>query len=595
MTRKIVGIGIVLCLVFLTSVGVNSVTAIDLPPLNELNGADTITALSGQKSGENLKMDSGINKIVSDYRKSQSGTMKALSSSSQAPEKKKCITVETLKIFDDGRVKVYLDLEDKKDVNKLQEEYGLSGVITTNFSETVQVNVPVENLEGLANEDSVKFIRVPVVAMRNSNKIDVKTVTSPVISEGVKIIQADELHKVNITGKRIEAAIIDLGFANCENLEMGNITEKISFRQGVDIGGDGELHGTVCAEVFYDTALDVNLSFYTAGTSLEFVKAFEYIIEERKDISLISCSLDFLAVGPKGNDITCKAVKKAQKQGIVTVVSAGNCREYHWKGKANDKDGDGWVEFSDIAGNKDETIDMDIIPGDETMKPWLTWDEWPTTEQDFAIVMLVDTPSGLSVVHIEDSNNIGNEPIEACFITPYEDLRRTHLAIFINKGNSNTELELFTPDINMLQHNIYEESTTSLAYTDGVVSVGAIDWKSKQIELYSSQSEKLNFVGPTCVSTWGYGRQGFAGTSAATPHIAGAFALLMSAFPEATNEQILQALQEAALDLGPEGKDSMFGYGLPQVFDAYNYLCPPEMPENTTINKTVVINETNQP
>ena len=597
--KRKIGIWIVLCLVFLTSIGVSLVTAIDLPPLDEMDGIDsTITALSGQRESFNQKMDSGINKIVSDYKKSKSGTIKAMSSSSQTVKKEKLITVKTPEIVN-GRVKVYLDLENKKEIRELQEKYDLSDIITTSFSETLaQVNVPVENLEELASEDSVKFIRVPVIAVRNFNNIDAKTITSPVISEGVKIIQADELHKINITGKRVEAAIIDFGFANCENSEMGNITEKISFRPGVDISGEGEFHGTISAEVFYDVAPDVNLSLYAARTSLEFVEAVEYIIKERKDISIISTAIGIFNVNTEGNDISCKAIDKANEQGILPIIAIGNEREEHWAGTATDSDGDGWVEFGNIAGSKDETIDMDIIYKNETMMSCLTWNDQQLAQQDFALVILVDAVTGLGILHIEDSYGVGGDPFESFSVTALQNIGRAHLAIFINKnGNSNTELKLFALDVNMLQHNVYEESITSPATAKGAITIGAINWKNKEIEPYSSQSEKLNFVCPTRVSTWGYGRQGFDGTSAATPHAAGILALLMSAYPEATNEEILTAMQETAIDLGPEGKDEMFGYGIPQAFDAYNYLCLPKTLTNSTINQTLnsTINETNQP
>lgn len=54
----------------------------------------------------------------------------------------------------------------------------------------------------------------------------------------------------------------------------------------------------------------------------------------------------------------------------------------------------------------------------------------------------------------------------------------------------------------------------------------------------------------------------FDGTSMATPHVSGVAALVWSAFPNATNAQVRQALDESATDLGVAGRDSSFGYGL---------------------------------
>jgi subtilisin family serine protease len=60
----------------------------------------------------------------------------------------------------------------------------------------------------------------------------------------------------------------------------------------------------------------------------------------------------------------------------------------------------------------------------------------------------------------------------------------------------------------------------------------------------------------------------FGGTSAATPHLGGALALLLSAQPNAAPRHVAQALQVTAKDLGAPGKDNVFGAGKVQVRDA---------------------------
>jgi serine protease AprX len=62
------------------------------------------------------------------------------------------------------------------------------------------------------------------------------------------------------------------------------------------------------------------------------------------------------------------------------------------------------------------------------------------------------------------------------------------------------------------------------------------------------------------------------GTSFASPHVAGAMALLIDAFPGSTIEEIEASLQESATDLGPTGGDNSYGYGLINVLNAYNLL-----------------------
>lgn len=69
-------------------------------------------------------------------------------------------------------------------------------------------------------------------------------------------------------------------------------------------------------------------------------------------------------------------------------------------------------------------------------------------------------------------------------------------------------------------------------------------------------------------ATLGTGYTGFGGTSAATPHLGGALALLRDAQPEAEPRHLAAALELTAADLGAPGKDNLYGSGKLQVFDA---------------------------
>jgi hypothetical protein len=60
------------------------------------------------------------------------------------------------------------------------------------------------------------------------------------------------------------------------------------------------------------------------------------------------------------------------------------------------------------------------------------------------------------------------------------------------------------------------------------------------------------------------------GTSMATPHVAGAVALMVSANPGLTHDEIKQVLMDTSVDLGPAGKDNTFGMGRVDVFEAVN-------------------------
>jgi len=55
------------------------------------------------------------------------------------------------------------------------------------------------------------------------------------------------------------------------------------------------------------------------------------------------------------------------------------------------------------------------------------------------------------------------------------------------------------------------------------------------------------------------------GTSMATPHVAGAAAVVWSSKPTATAQQVLEALETTALDIDAAGRDNNTGWGLVRI------------------------------
>ncbi len=71
---------------------------------------------------------------------------------------------------------------------------------------------------------------------------------------------------------------------------------------------------------------------------------------------------------------------------------------------------------------------------------------------------------------------------------------------------------------------------------------------------------------------------GWSGTSMACPHVAGAVALLRQVNPNATVDTIKWALMESAQDLGSEGEDNAYGYGIINILHAMELIPPVDMP-----------------
>lgn len=116
------------------------------------------------------------------------------------------------------------------------------------------------------------------------------------------------------------------------------------------------------------------------------------------------------------------------------------------------------------------------------------------------------------------------------------------------------------------------------AYSE-TIAVGAVDYKNERSS-YSNYSSNLDIVAPGgtsskgIYSTWGYYNEGvvnssysyMSGTSMAAPHVSGVAALLLAEGVNPSN--IKGRLISTAVDLGTEGKDDYYGYGLVDAYGA---------------------------
>ena len=96
-----------------------------------------------------------------------------------------------------------------------------------------------------------------------------------------------------------------------------------------------------------------------------------------------------------------------------------------------------------------------------------------------------------------------------------------------------------------------------------VIAVTATD-EADALYVFANQGDDVELAAPGVDILVAAGTNGFAlqsGTSMATAYISGAVALLLQKEPDLSVEEIKQRLSGSALDLGPQGKDPLFGYG----------------------------------
>ncbi|MCW8090817.1 S8 family serine peptidase [Alteromonas sp. ASW11-130] len=118
---------------------------------------------------------------------------------------------------------------------------------------------------------------------------------------------------------------------------------------------------------------------------------------------------------------------------------------------------------------------------------------------------------------------------------------------------------------------------SSLSYPasyDAVMSVAAVGSNESRAS-YSQYNSQVEIAAPGSSVYSTYPTNTYAtlsGTSMASPHVAGASALVWSFFPQCTNDQIRAAINATAKDKGSAGRDIYYGHGIVQVADAYDYL-----------------------
>jgi subtilisin family serine protease len=501
----------------------------------------------------------------------------------------------------DDRVQVVLVMSD--------ETQSLSGYknieIEAWYKNLVQALVPVSELEILADDPAVHYIRQPLRPH------------PAVVSEGVEVINATTLHAMGIDGTGVKVAVIDGGFYGYDTSpEIWNVVEAVSFRADGDITGGGETHGTACAEVILDVAPDVSLYLYNFDTDVTFGNAVDYSISQGVDI--ISCSWGWANAGPyDGTGFICDIANNASSSGILFVNSAGNYADMHYEGPYNDTDEDGWHEFS--TSPVDEILDLGTIPAYYPITLLLSWDDWDVVDQDYELYLMVWNVSAGAwdkaawSVSVQNGN-AGQEPTEAIDFYLYKEMYcGVTIKNYSSRGDAHFELYSYTN--RFPEHNVASSSLAIPADAEGVMTVGATYWKDDRLEYFSSQGPtndgriKPDVVAPDGVSSSIYGDStgnhdadqtngvSFFGTSASCPHVAGAAALVLDKHPSLSNTELQDYLESHAKDLDVPGKDGRTGSGRIDVYQEEDTTPPASITNlhNTTYEQTYITWTWNDP
>ncbi|HKG56642.1 MAG TPA: S8 family serine peptidase, partial [Candidatus Limnocylindrales bacterium] len=448
---------------------------------------------------------------------------------------------------------------------------------TGNGSTLTQAWVPVGALRRLAANAAVAQVRVPAAAVLTAG---------PIETEGDAAINLPAWQAAGRDGAGVKVGIIDGGFEGYPALLGTELPADVVVKTFVDGEVDGDVdgttpHGTACAEIVHDVAPAASLYLAKIATNVDLEEAVTWL--RAQHVKVISTSIGFynLTAGD-GMGYFENIVASARAAGILWVTAAGNDRLDHWGGSFRDANGNNFHEFStgqevDYFGPGDGS--GYLIDAGYEIDAFVRWNDWAAHNQDYDLYILrYDEFSGYwdFVGFGEDlqTGAAGQHPVE--FASAVTSGAPAVYGILIEKYKATraVNLEVFVPGI-PLDKAVHGRSLANLADANSAMTVGALNVTSPYVhETYSSEGPtngpggaatggavKPDISAYANVSTASFGAGVFDGTSSATPHVAGAAAVVKASHPTFTPAEIEAYLEARAVDMGTVGLDNVYGFG----------------------------------
>lgn len=456
------------------------------------------------------------------------------------------------------KIIIFIYLGDEGKTKSVYESIKMvGGEIIKSGEKVIKAKLPFSGLDLLAQLDAVTFIKLPDQPITDS------------YSQGVQLTGASILHSSAITGDGVKVAIIDLGFAGLSNsIRNGLLPSSVikidctgSACEPTDFSEESEIHGTAVGEIVHQMAPGAQLYLIKVGDRLDLKDAKDFCINN--GITIINHSVGWFATNfYDGNcyfDNPVCTADHAFRNGILWVNSIGNHAKKHYESFFSDTDGDG---LHNVSGTKNY-ITLQANEGEAIILS-LTWDRWPETNQDFDLLLF---NSSFEIVQKSTNFQGGTQPPIEHLVYFVPQTGTYYVAIQRYKALENPRFKLFSfyHDLNPY---VARGSLLSPSDARGVMAVSAIhymNWESGPPEEFSSQGPtsdgrlKPEISGPDGVSNFSYGN--FFGTSASSPHVAGASALLLSIQRDLHASELWDILIYTANDLGTPGQDNLYGYG----------------------------------
>ncbi|MGE0451956.1 MAG: S8 family serine peptidase [Vicinamibacteria bacterium] len=466
-----------------------------------------------------------------------------------------------------GLVTVVAALEEEADLERVAAAATtVGGWAEDHAGHLVRLRIPPLGLRAISRTPGVRFVRLPQRPRR-----------AEVVSEGVAALRAaDFVARTGADGRGIRVGILDNdgydggGFGGARALMGRELPEDTIVTSSAQVDFERyDVHGTACAEIVHDVAPGAQLVLASIGDEVAFNRAIGQLLEQR--VRIISMSLAWPNQRIDGLGYFEFVVDQVAAQGVLWVNAAGNSAGSYLRGGATDVDRDGLLEFKGR-----ELVPLRAYWGESSVS--LRWDEISgRAAEDYDLLVVTDAfredprPSADNPAVIASSSDPQNGAGYPWEYAEFEldDTRELYAVVVSRSSQAPGDYRRFSlwVDGEVLE-GLAEPSGSVEAPADalGALAVGAIDAGTLALRGFSSRGPtedgrvKPDLAAPDGVSTSSYYWTSFTGTSAATPHVAGAAALVWSRDPQLTLAQVRELL-ERATPSQRGSKNNDVGYG----------------------------------
>ena len=446
--------------------------------------------------------------------------------------------------------------------------------------ETFAVTVPVAALDGLKHNPNVELVEIDAP----------RYPTGQVVPWGVPRVQAPQAVAAGADGHGIKVCIIDSGInAGHEDFAGMAITGDSGNGQPWDSDNCG--HGTHVAGTIAAADNGTGVVGVSPGkVSLHIVKVFgdetphncgwsyaSALIDAAQRCQAAGAKVINMSLGGTASSIAERdAFTRLYQQGVLSIAAAGN-------------DGNGGYSY---PASYDSVVSVAALDADNRRAPYSQY----TSQVELAAPgshVLSTEPFRTATIDIGDSAY----PTDAMI----GSLQAVAQGNLVHGGSCAAADAAWAGKVVLCKRDTvtFADKATQVTAAGGVAMivynafpgpfVGTLGTYSSSIPAVTvsdtdgqallagklGQATRVSTVGEWPASAYGY----MSGTSMATPHVSGVAALVWSAAPDKTNQQVREALDATALDLDAPGRDINTGYGLVQAADAVEELVNGGLPQ----------------